>query len=400
MCLDGNRGDLAILDGTISSLRRVLGQDIEVTVAPVEVMEADLLRERQADSAALSDRPLLPSPVPNRRDGSLTTLGWSSRHARALLSRRAPFAGAVVDRSFRAAIESADLLLVKGGSWLFSYPTVAQTLFTQRMLHPMNVAHSVGTPAVVLGTSLGPWSKWTAPSYRRALHQCSSVVVRERLSADFAHAQGLSNVIVGKDMAYGLYSPPSGPIDKRGFAVTPRVLPYVEEAGLKRYERAIVDAVHTLLDIDDGPCYLATQVDEDAELCHRLADAIGRPDRVVVADELSTMGLVDLVKWYGQRQLLLGSRIHSVILAAMAHTPSVIMECDPPKMVGISEDLGLADWRIDAASEAIDSLSTRALEAWKLKDETAEALATTMPRLRDDIDLYTRQALKTTGLLT
>lgn len=383
MCLDGNRGDLAILAGTVSALRRVTSDPV-VTVSPIEVGLRGGMDERMRDSAVVSDEPLLPSPVPNRRDGGLTGRGWAVRMARAYASERL---GMRVleedqDRLHRGVLASADLVVAKGGSWLFSYPTPQQFIFTHRMLHPLRVAQSEGVPTTVLGTSLGPWQPLTRMAYKRTLGRCSTVVVRERLSLDFARRVGLTNLVSGVDMAFALYEEPRSGA-RQGIAITPRELPYVPAEARRRYEQAVAAAARRLIDETGEECLLATQVDEDLPLCERLVDLIDRPGAARVASEVNALSLDQLIGWYGARQMIIGTRIHSVILAAMAHTPSVILECDPPKMVGLSEQMGLDRFRIPAAGPEVAELGEVAMAALRQRDQLEQALVERIPALAE-----------------
>jgi polysaccharide pyruvyl transferase WcaK-like protein len=400
MCLDGNRGDLAILAGTVTALRAAV-PDVEVTVSPIEVGNARLLATKQADSQILSDTPLLPSPMPTRREADMGTTAWAAKLGRAFVAERlgVSLLESSDDTIFRSAMEDADVLVVKGGSWLFNYPGPAQAIFTQRMLHPMRVAQRTGTPAVILGTSLGPWQRTTQRAYRRTLNSCSSVVVRERLSLDFAERMGLEHVQLGVDMAFALYDGVGGGSAQRsGIAVTPRRLPYESEEAIARYETSVVEAARTLVDATGETCFFAAQVHEDIPLCVSLAARVDRPGLVRVADEINQWPLDQLIAWYGKRRLIIGTRIHSVILAALSHTPSVILECDPPKMIGISEQLGLDTWRISAAGEAISELPSIASRALDATTATEAVLASRLPGLAHQALLQTAEALADAGL--
>ncbi len=398
MCLDGNRGDLAILAGTVASLRDADPTAV-VTISPMEVGRPEVVARRQPDTAELSDMPLLGSPVPNRRDDGLRSSEWAMRMARAIASERLglPAVEGPEDRSFREALEAADLVVVKGGSWLFSYPTVAQAIFTCRMLHPMRVAQRAGIPCVILGTSLGPWQAFSRRSYVKTLGRCDRVVVRERLSYDFAVRMGLQNVELGVDMAFALYRGRPAFKKRDGIAITPRQLPFEPPDVLERYERAVEETVRMLVDERGEHCYLATQVDEDLALCQRLAERIDRPGSVTVADEISSLPLEELMQWYGQRRLVIGARIHSVILAGLMHTPSVILECDPPKMVGISEQMGLDRWRVQAGGPEVTQLPELVREALDVVEDTEAGFSEPLSKLAETAREQTASALRRVG---
>lgn len=401
MCTDGNRGDLAILTGTIAAVRDSVPM-AEFHIFPIEVEGGANGESMQRDSASLSDLPLFFSPIPNMKDGERSRLSWMGRTAQAIGSERVRIERlrGRRDREFRNAIEESDLVIAKGGSWLFSYPTTAQYIFAHRMMHPLRVAHSVGTPTVVLGTSLGPWQRMVKRSLASTLRGCAQVVVRERLSYRFAQEAGLGRqAILGVDMAFALYGamrPEATPRD--GVAITPRLLPYEDLGARERYVKAVVETARMLIDSYGEKVFVATQVSEDLPLCRHIAEAIDRPTAVELVDTAADLSLGELVSWYGHRRLILGTRLHSVILAGFSHTPSVILECDPPKMVGISEQMGLDQWRISAGAPEVLSLATRTREALGAIARTESTLERTMLKLETAAYQQCASALAAAGL--
>jgi colanic acid/amylovoran biosynthesis protein len=395
MANDGNRGDLAILAGTIAALRTA-EPDMQISIAPTEVGSRERLDgASMADSTALADGPLVASPVPGRVDEGGPAVLWTYRTARALASQAfgAQWIEGAVDAEFRTAVSDADLVIAKGGSYLFSYPGLKQALFAARMVHSLRVARNVGTPSVVLGTSLGPVQKPLRRYFKSTLGACRAVITREELSFAFAREQlQLSNVQHGVDMAFALYRGAQSEQTRGGIAITPRELPFEPPEARRRYESAVVDAVELLLAETGERCYFAVQVDRDRPLCERLARKIGDTDQVEVA-HVDSLPLADLIDWYGQREMLIATRLHSVILAALTHTPSVILECDPPKMIGISEQLGLADWRLRAGQEEIRRLPDLALRCFRERGGKRESLPARMEELARASRQQTARAL-------
>jgi polysaccharide pyruvyl transferase WcaK-like protein len=377
MANDGNRGDLAILAGTVAALRAAQ-PGIRVSIAPTEIgRRANLDGAAMADSTALADGQLVASPVPARVDDEWSSWAWGARTAQALgsqlLHRR--WLEGKVDSEYREALQEADLVVAKGGSYLFSYPGARQALFAARMVHSLRVAKNVQTPSAVLGTSLGPVQRAMRRYFAATLGSCRAVVTREELSYVFARDQlGLSNARRGVDMAFALYDEERRGGDRAGIAMTPRELPFEPPAARERYEAAVVAMVDKLQAATGERFHFAVQVDRDRALCERLAARVARPEDVEVA-HVDSLALPDLIAWYGTRQLLVATRLHSVILAALSHTPSVILECDPPKMIGISEQLGLADWRLPAGSAEIDELPSFALKCYESRDVKQQTFA-------------------------
>ncbi len=395
MANDGNRGDLAILAGTASALRAAC-PGIQIDIAPTEIGRRSNLDGRaMADSAALSDNPLVASPVPSRTDDGWAPGAWAARTARALCSQllRMRWLKQGVDGDFEEALREADLVIAKGGSYLFSYPGARQALFAARMVHSLRVARQVGTPSVVLGTSLGPVQRAMRPYFSSTLGACRTVVTREELSYSFAaNVLSLSNVRRGVDMAFALYDGEGTQDGRSGIAITPRELPFEPPQARSRYETAVAQTVSQLVEQTGETCYLTVQVDRDRRLCERLAERVGRPEHVEVA-HVDQLPLPRLIEWYAQRELLVATRLHSVILAALGHTPSVILECDPPKMIGISEQLGLDAWRLPAGTSSVEGLPKLAVECFAKRVEKARELPKRMQALAQEAHRQTAEVL-------
>jgi len=395
MANDGNRGDLAILAGTTAAVRDA-APGVHIEIAPTEIGRRENLDGPGMEhSAALADAALIASPVPSRVDDGWSPREWGERTARALLGRHTGtrWLAQDVDERYREAAASADLVIVKGGSYLFSYPGARQALFAARMMHSIRVAREVGTPSVVLGTSLGPVQRPLRGYFTRSLSSCRTVVTREELSYEFATSTlGLRNARRGVDMAFALYQPQGACAQHAGIALTPRELPFVDAGARERYEGALTRTISMLLERTDERCYLTCQVDRDRALCERLLEAVGYPERVEIA-RVDQLALDQVIKFYGERELLIATRLHSVILAALGHTPSVVLECDPPKMIGISEQLGLADWRLASARSEILDLPQRALDAYEDRESKRSALGELLGALAEQSRRQTAEML-------
>lgn len=395
MANDGNRGDLAILAGTVAALRAA-EPGIQIRIAPTEIgRRSNLDGAPMADSAALADGPLVASPVPSRTDDGWSLGGWVSRTSRALVSQglRLHWLQQDVDADFRDALAETDLVVAKGGSYLFSYPGMRQALFTTRMVHSLRVARDVRTPAVVLGTSLGPVQPALRPYLADTLASCRAVITREELSYAFAHdVLSLSNAQRGVDMAFALYRPEAEGHERSGIAITPRELPFEPPEARRRYEHAVLAMVRRLRDHTGQRCYFAVQVDRDRALCERLAAELGESEDVIVA-HVDSLPLPELIEWYAEREMLVATRLHSVILASLSHTPSVILECDPPKMIGVSEQLGLEDWRLPAGAAEVRALPELACRCYDDRTSKRELLPSRLRALAESAHRQAAEAL-------
>jgi colanic acid/amylovoran biosynthesis protein len=82
----------------------------------------------------------------------------------------------------------------------------------------------------------------------------------------------------------------------------------------------------------------------------------GRVGHVAVID--ADLVAADLKQLYGRLHVLIGSRMHSAILAMLAGTPTLGLAYQP-KTVGVFAFTGLDDWVLDIAEFAADDLAGR-----------------------------------------
>jgi polysaccharide pyruvyl transferase WcaK-like protein len=162
--------------------------------------------------------------------------------------------------------------------------------------------------------------------------------------------------------------------------------------------KAVVDTARMIVDSYGEKCFVATQVSEDLPLGRHLVEAIDRPASVQLVDAAAELSLGDLVNWYARRRLIVGTRLHSIISAGFSYTPSVILECDPPKMVGISEQMGLDQWRVPAGGPEVRSLEATTREALESIAQTKETLEGTMPKLEVTAHRQTGAAMVASGI--
>ena len=372
---DENRGDLGILIGMVRGIR-ASRPEVDITVVSAELCGGSTWSRAQiAETEALGVR-VLGTPVPSRSMHGRTPIAWASRLTRSaaalvcarLVGGRARRIAHPDDRPVWDALSTADVVLAKGGSYLYSHGGFRGGMFVWRMLYLLRLSRALGHATVLMGVSVGPVHGRTARRMMRtALATCRRIYVRERLSAaylDGALGHLDSEIERTADMAF-LLDPPHSPPGLAGaepvIALTIRALPFshrrTQEAERARLSDVISDTLAELLEADKLlRIMIVVQVVGDMEPSTAIRDRLSRfKDRVTVVE---APGPAQLVSVYQQANVLLATRLHSTIFAALAGTPSVHIVSDTHKGLGISDDLGLRDWCVDA-----DSIEREALTA-------------------------------------
>lgn len=261
----------------------------------------------------------------------------------------------------RRDIKDADLVVLQGGSnvfdsgrgWLLGLPRLA------RVLYPAWAAQRRGVPTVFLGHTLGPFppgpARWLA---RRTLARSQAVVLREersrRLAQDLGVPPGLLRT--APDVAFALAPEETGLVDdvltteglrNRPFAVfAVRQHPYRGAASTSEMVRTLARAGRRLLDegvvahvVVVAHTVGPTPIEDDRDVSHRLAEAIGRATPVIERD----LTAPELAALYSHAQVVVSVRLHGALLAMAGGTPAFAISYFTAKTEGVMDELGMGD---------------------------------------------------------
>lgn len=268
--------------------------------------------------------------------------------------------------SFFSILTDSRRIVCKGGSYLFSRGTFRENLYLYRMLFPLLLANRLGKPFALLGVSIGPIEN---PLLRKVttyvLAKASFIAVREELSLEYIRkVLGLTTQRIYKipDLAFFPDHVDSSVIDKliekqprfsEGpvFGVTARHWRTFNNNGnpetfFRAYITAIVECAKSLVS-KGWRCLLIAQSLEDVPVLRKIYDELSSIDAnaqevVAIIDEDVTSAQLRGV--YEKLIFLIGTRMHSVILAASVGTPSIAIAYERNKTIGIMKDLGMEDF--------------------------------------------------------
>jgi polysaccharide pyruvyl transferase WcaK-like protein len=261
-------------------------------------------------------------------------------------------------------IRGADLVIVRGGQYLHNESGRLRGLvYLARMLLNIAIPIRLERPTVVWGLSMGPVHGALATRWLRdTMRGCRRIVVREALSADYLYALGVvEGVSVTPDLAFvtqPAHTLPAGavlpPRPWIGVTVVHWSFPGNPEpaAAQQSYLETIAEALVTAhLKLGLSPV-LVEQVTAQhhgqydrpllASLVERLK-AAGVPATILTED----LSPAELSAFYGQCDVVLATRLHTVILAACAGTPAVAISYQGFKTQGIMRSLNLERYTHD-----------------------------------------------------
>jgi colanic acid/amylovoran biosynthesis protein len=340
----GNRGDAAIARGLIKALENKL-PDAEIVMT---------------SRYPVSSSYLLGRPIENDLFHSLR---FKTGRAGDLARRALPYLllGAVekpktmlklMPEAVWERIEylkKFDAVIQVGGSFFVD-------LYGPRQFETPFAAILAGTPLLVIGHSMGPLGGKRYQRFVRALLAKSHrVTIREPISMELLMAAGmpLETVRSGSDTAWLVHEPTALPTVEKGLrpriGITVRHLAPFDKR-LNTSQEAYESAVASMCDrlIAEGYDIVAASTCTGIESYNRddrmialsIAQRVGQPEHFsVVMDELNDLELGQL---FAKCAIVIGTRLHSAIIALGAGTPAVALNYEH-KSEGIMDQLGLPE---------------------------------------------------------
>jgi polysaccharide pyruvyl transferase CsaB len=321
------------------------------------------------------------------------------------LTRKEHEVGAVYWRDIEALVEAsrkADLILVGGGGlfqdhWGLDPDTYLRVdhggISTYGSL-PL-LAEMTGTPCMLYGVGIGPLQSEIAREHTRlAAERCRLVTVRDQsssrllLDTGYQPREGEGEVEVTADPAFG-FSPSNSAEEEvdgllEDIGISPEVpllgvnlrywdqpqspevwLPAVT-GGLRAFREEVPELETVLIPFQISGEAIYT---DDLALCQRL---IGEhPEDLgihLVAETLSPAACQILI---GRCDLILGMRLHSLILAFNQGVPAVALPYDS-KVRSLMEEADLEEHCLPGLPTDAEALGRALMKAWKARKELAQ----------------------------
>ncbi len=356
MSSDRNKGDYAILSATVNALRDVAPGAV-ITVISAELPHTALDRPADTRLTRALGCEIVSTPVPSLRAFAGGRARWILNLIRAellawvirIIGDRALMLVAPEDREFFRTLADADVVVAKGGSYLHSLGGLGEVIYLWRMLYPLRVAHAYRRKTILLGVSFGErYSLLTKVMLRTALRSRVQIYAREPVSLAFARSElGIveEDLQLIPDLAFStaaeISERPVG--DELRIGVTVRCSRFPDaprSLALDGYKQALESVLEDMLRADPrARVIFIPQVLEDIPLACDIAAALKRPDRVEALD--ADLSLEELLALYTGLDVLIGTRLHSIILAAVTGTPFVHVVVERSKSNGTLEMLGM-----------------------------------------------------------
>ena len=279
------------------------------------------------------------------------------------------------ERETLGALQEADLIIAKGGHLYFSDGSLLGLLGLFINLYPLLIGQRLGRTCLIYGQSIGPVKGrvhgWLLA---RALKRCAKVVVREQASFELVRhllpTTMRRHVEVSWDTAFAIQPEPipaeiERMLPDRFVAVTLRQwhFPYakddrVAKVTYQKYLKSMAEMINYCQRVERLRAVIVPQVvgptkmEDDYRAWDELAQHC-ESDLVEIRADLTPGQLASI---YQRAEALVGTRFHSVILAATVHTPAIAISYHGHKADGIMQMLGMKDFVADIGCLEADRL--------------------------------------------
>jgi len=383
---DSNKGDLAILESTVWLARKYLPKcKIEVlNVDNIDSINCSIKHSGRFKHLRALDinhhTSFLPHVFAGRRKREAILFGFKTLGislwilaAVFIFREHASFLIPKKHRKAFSAIRSADIVILKGGSYLYSYGGVKNLLFLYRMVLTSIMSIWLGKKVVALGHSIGPVTDRASQLLLTyCLKRFHKVVARENIS--YRYVLDKLKIDGGKvqlmpDMAFWRQSYPesghqyqylrqileaegadSGRLHKLkiGLTVRPWKFPLHRnpQEQFKNYVSSVVSVIERLHVEYGATVFIMPHTRSDMVLGQQIAEKAKGAYPILLQGDYSTSVLREL---YGMMDLFIGTRIHSDIFALTAGTPVVAIAYEIPKGFGIVSMVEGSDFILDIA---------------------------------------------------
>jgi len=256
-------------------------------------------------------------------------------------------------------IENADLMIAVGGNYLWSneglynhlIPIVYAKYFKKKKI-------------ILLGHSIGPFKNRIDRSVAKlVLKKIDLTLFREEVSYNYVKENNLSdnNKHIISDLAFLLDFSITNKITKNhivGFTI--RKWLNKKPILFKKYIISMVKLIEKL-SIEGYKIYLIPFSylpgdENDVEICNKVLSLINEDLRSnVIMLDVKYNSPTEIVELLSELEIsiLVGTRLHSIILASLANIPSIVISYQHHKALGISKQLGINNYlmKIDEVTE-------------------------------------------------
>ncbi|WP_417359540.1 polysaccharide pyruvyl transferase family protein [Galbibacter sp.] len=377
---DSNKGDLAITQATVDGLREKFPHAKITLMSTFRSSDPDFWyhnRKMKENDIEIIEG-ILPTPYIGGNTSFITNVIAVLRLFLNYIQLKISFFGILGryagGKQFQAytSIKNADLVIVKGGQFIYNdKEDLRGNLFLWRTLQPIRVASQLKKKVIILGQSIGGFASEKSEKYAmKYISLCSHIVVREELSYNLLRKYHIPNVSLAPDTAFYIKKKDinvdlalSEGREILGITVVNWTFPRIEDPvkAKERYIENLVGAIelsykkYNLFPLFIPQVTVRHHGKSDLDLIYVIQQKLNEKgiQNLVLTEDYNANEMVGV---YSKCKLLVGTRLHSCILAANAGTPVIAIRYQGFKTQGVMKMIGFERFVHDISSLKKDDL--------------------------------------------
>jgi len=271
-------------------------------------------------------------------------------------------------------LASADLFILGGGELLKRFGSSDLSILT--WLGPLELAHEMGVPTMTYAVGVSDVLSPRAEAVmREILSKTDEVLVRDQQSLDVLKRVGVLKARLTADPAllfpelHPSYRGQASPDELKvslfvnQWFVTRNVVP--DSESWERFKKRVAECVDSLIETQRAtvrfiPMQVANIEEDDRAVAHGIAELARNRDLIEIRD--SEVSPEELLRLISESNLIIGMRLHSLILAGALGVPALAIEYQS-KVTRFSYSIGASDWTVgvtDSSSDLMQNLCTKA----------------------------------------
>lgn len=261
-----------------------------------------------------------------------------------------------------------DLFILGGGGLLKQYGLTDLSVLT--WLGPLDLAHEIGVPTMTYGVGVSDgFSPRAEEALKSVLSRTDAVLVRDQASSELLTRLGVPGVRVTADPSFllpELYpdlrrkeAVPASPVVSvfvNQWFVTQSVIP--DRTQWRGFEQALARCLDHLVETSSAsvrfvPMQVSEEEDDDRKVANEVRQLMTHGSEVqTIEKDVSSSEALGLVS---QSDLVIGMRLHSLVLAAIMGVPAVAIDYHS-KVRNFADATGTLGWLVEISDSDLASI--------------------------------------------
>lgn len=266
-----------------------------------------------------------------------------------------------------STLYNSDIIISKGGSFIYTENNLRSFLIFLRLLFPFVLLRKMNKKVIILGQSIGPFKYKTSNLiFKYVLSACDKVYLREKYSIKYLnnliHKKDKTKICFSPDFAFFIKIVPKEEKDKNSknnlIGITARPFNFPDLNNQKQqkwnnYIETFVNCIEYFVQKKKYDVLLVPQVisefttDNDLVALNQIYEKLSLSCKHKVKFLKDNFTPLELISIYSELDFLIATRLHSAIFGFINAIPAVVISYQGTKAKGILSYYNLEEYVLD-----------------------------------------------------